>query len=458
MNFQCRRGLGWRWPAWLLAAAMLAQQLDAPAGALETDVRRDAVVQAVEKVMPSVVNIATSRIVEYRDFYDTLLREFYGLNRPTRRREQINSIGSGVIIDEEGYILTNFHVLRRADRVQVKLSNGEVYDAEPLVVYTALKDVALLKIRPKKPGERFTAIKLAADDDLLLGETVLALGNPFGLGGSVSRGILSSRSRREPVGDEPLDVADWLQTDAAINPGNSGGPLINLRGELIGLNVAVGQGQGIGFAIPIKLVSAALSDFFTPELLDSSWFGARLKAGMMPLTIASVQPGSPADKAGLREGQRVLQVNGNAPRSLADFARLVIESPNRNLTLQVQRGGERSTVKLKLIPFDELIQQKAGLTLLNLSPELAASFAVQAGAGLYIDGVEKDGPADRAQVQRGFLLTGIDGKSTSDLATAAILLSGKQRGERVQLSVIVPRRYGLGYVQFQQATITVQVR
>jgi S1-C subfamily serine protease len=224
------------------------------------------------------------------------------------------------------------------------------------------------------------------------------------------------------------------------------------------LNVAVGQGQGIGFAIPIKQVSAALSDFFTPELLNSVWFGVRIKAGSVPLTVASVQPGSPADKAGLREGQQILQVNGKTPRNLADFARLVGETPSQTVTLSVQKGSERVSLRSKLIPFDDLIQQKVGLTLLNLSPQTAASFGVQAGAGLYIEAVEKDSPADRAQVQRGFLLTGIDGQTTGDLATVAITLSTKQRGERVQLSVIVPRRYRLGYVQFQQGTITVQVR
>jgi S1-C subfamily serine protease len=259
------------------------------------------------------------------------------------------------------------------------------------------------------------------------------------------------------MGDEPLDIADWLQTDAAINPGNSGGPLINLRGELIGLNVAVGQGQGIGFAIPIKQVSAALSDFFTPELLDALWFGARLKAGSLPLTVTAVQHGSPADKAGLRVGHQILQVSGKAPRSLADFARLVGEAKDRNVALQTQRGTDRALVKLKLIPFDELIQQKVGLTLLNLSEQMANNFGVQAGTGLYVEGVDKDSPAERAQVQRGFLLTGIDGQTTGDLSTAALLLSTKRPGDRVQLSVIVPRRR-LGYVEFRQSAVTVQVR
>src|SRR4029434_6740283 len=124
-------------------------------------------------------------------------------------------------------------------------------------------DVALLKIR-SRDNEKFTAVRFAADDDLLLGETVLALGNPYGLGGSVSRGILSSKSRRPPLENEPLEVEDWLQTDAAINPGNGGGPLVNLRGELIGVNVAVyREGQGIGFAIPVRRVSAALGEMYS---------------------------------------------------------------------------------------------------------------------------------------------------------------------------------------------------
>jgi S1-C subfamily serine protease len=449
MNIKEYFGFGWR----VLLMAFFAGALYPPTMvALETDVRRDATVQAVEKVMPSVVNIATASIVEYRDFYDPIFREFFGI---PRSREQL-SVGSGVIIDEAGYILSNLHVVRRVSRVQVKLWDGRVYEADP-VVGTERSDVALLKLRTQ-PGEKFTAIKLAEADDLLLGETVLALGNPFGLGESVSRGILSSKTRREPAADEPLGVADWLQTDAAINPGNSGGPLINLRGELIGLNVAVGKGQGIGFAIPVKQVAEALSFFFTPELLHSLWFGAQLKAGVAPLTIASVQPGSPAGKAGLREGQQILQVNGKTPRSLADFARLAGEATNETLQLQFQKGAERSQVKLKLIPFDELIQQKLGLTLLNLSRQTAASFGVQEGAGLYIEGVEKDSPAERGQVQRGYLLTGIDGQTTRDMATAAILLSGKQRGEQVQLSLIVPRRYGRGYVEFRQGTVTLQVR
>ena len=227
--------------------------------AAETDIRRDATVAAIEMVMPSVVNIATETFFESHEWYDVMRRQFYGVPLPQAKSI---SLGSGVIIDEEGYLLTNLHVVNGAHRIQVKLWDGREYEAEWLSE-TPASDVALLRIKAK-PGERFKAIKFAHDDDLLLGETVLALGNPFGLGGSVTRGILSSKNRRPATGKEPLNIEDWLETDAAINPGNSGGPLVNLRGELIGLNVAVSQqeqGMGLGFSIPIKQVSAALGTF-----------------------------------------------------------------------------------------------------------------------------------------------------------------------------------------------------
>jgi S1-C subfamily serine protease len=444
-----------------LAGLLAANLAPPPARAGEPDVRRDAAVDAIEKVLPSVVNIATATIVEYHDFYDTLLQQFYGVNRPGRRREQPDSIGSGVIVDEEGYVLTNFHVLRRASRVQVKLWDGRIYDAEPVVVYTSQKDVALLKLRAK-PGETFQAIKFAKDDDLLLGETVLALGNPYGLGGSVSRGILSSKARRPALGDEPLDVQDWLQTDAAINPGNSGGPLINLRGELIGLNVAVyreEQGMGVGFAIPVKQAAAALSDFFTPEWTDSVWFGAKVRAGPHPLAVTSVQPGSPADKAGLRVGQEIVEVNGKAPTGLINFNRLVLANPaKRAATITVVEKGARRTLQAQLVPFDSLIRAKLGLSLSSLTRDRAALFQVNPGEGLFIEAVEKNGPADRAQIQKDYLLTAMDGQSTGELLGVINILATKNAGDRVRLSVLMRRRFGNGYLQLQQGTATVQVR
>jgi len=423
----------------------------------EPDIRRDATVSAVEQVMPSVVNIATETILEYHDWYDDLLRDFYGVRRSPRQERRM-SLGSGVIIDDEGDILTNFHVVHRASRIQVKLWDGREYDAEPRAV-TSGRDVALLRIKAK-PGEKFKAIKFAGDDDLLLGETVLALGNPFGLGGSVTKGILSSKSRRPSAGNEPLDVNDWLQTDAAINPGNSGGPLINLRGELIGLNVAVyREGQGIGFAIPVKQVSEALANFLSPENTHNLWFGAQVRPGSNPAVVTSIQHGGPAEKAGLHEGDKIVEIDGRAPAGLLDMDALLGQSPGHKASLLVEHEGKRRTVSLRLVPFDEMIRQKLGLTLKGTAnPESPVDLGGQENKGMFIEQVEKDGPADRAQLQRGFLLLSVDGQAASDLKAVGSVLSDKAKGERVKLAVMVQRRLAAGFVEYRQGTVDVEVR
>ncbi|MBI3191923.1 MAG: trypsin-like peptidase domain-containing protein, partial [Pedosphaera parvula] len=398
-----------RVPPWfgLVAAALvLPLALVAVPGA-EPDVRRDAVVTAVEKAMPSVVNIATETIVEVRDPLDDLFYDFFGYRRRTPQSESLRSLGSGVIIDEEGFVLTNFHVVRRASRIWVKLADGREFEADR-VVGTSRSDVALLKIRTKDK-EKFAAVDFAQDDDLLLGETVLAMGNPFGLGGSVSPGILSSKDRQRPRENETLDVANWLQTDAAINPGNSGGPLINLRGQLIGINVAVlKEGQGIGFAIPIRQVSEALSERLTPEAVKSLWFGARVKAGTMPLTVTSVEPDSPAEKAGLRTGDLIRRVNDKRPRNFIEFSReLVSAGDQQDVSLEIRRGLEDKELKARLVPENkyfnaELIRKKLGMDVQELTRDLAETLQFNFYGGFIVSGVERTGPAADAKLQRGF--------------------------------------------------------
>ena len=444
--------------AYLLGlVSLLPRPSSLQAAAPETDPRRDATVQAVERALPCVVNIATETIVEYQDFYQQIFRDFFGGRGFAPRRERQNSIGSGVIIDEEGYVLTNLHVVRRATRTQVKLWDGREYDATPIVA-TPLSDVALLKIQAK-PGEKFKAIKFAADDDLLLGETVLALGNPFGLGGAVTRGILSSKYRRPPTGSEPLNIQDWLQTDAAINPGNSGGALINLRGELIGLNVAVfGEGQGIGFAIPVKQVSEAIGQFFSPEVAHGLWLGAHVKPGPAPLSISSVQPGGPAETAGLRAGDRILLVNGQSPNGLIEFNELISKSDDHKATLSIQRERERETVTVELMPFAALIQQRTGLTLTELAPEEGARLGLEAGKGLYVKEVEKNSPASRGQLQVGHVIADVEGQPADSLITFGSILTGKNKGARLRATIIAPRRLGANYVEYRRGVVEIVLR
>jgi S1-C subfamily serine protease len=426
------------------------------ASAPETDVRRDATVAAVEEAMPSVVNIATETIIEYEDFYQRIFREFFGRNMAPQRQRQL-SVGSGVIIDEDGYVLTNLHVVRRANRTQVKLWDGREYDAIPIVA-TEHSDVALLKIKAK-PGEKFKAVKFGLPDDLLLGETVLALGNPFGLGGTVTKGILSSKSRRPPSDELPLDVQDWLQTDAAINPGNSGGPLINIRGELIGLNVAVlREGHGIGFAIPVKMVSEALAGFFSPEVTGSLWLGVHLKAVTGAIAVEFEQSGSPAEKGGLSVGDQIVAVNGRAPGGLIHFNRLISDSADHKFSLTVVRNNERKELSIKMIPFNEMIRQKSGLVLRELTKEETTRLGMKAGKGLIIDEIEKNSPAEKGQLQPGYLLTEIDGQDVGGFFPVGNVLSSKQKGEQAHLTVVAPRRIAGNYVEIRQGTVDLTVR
>ncbi|MFO1487884.1 MAG: trypsin-like peptidase domain-containing protein [Verrucomicrobiota bacterium] len=427
-----------RWKG--LGGALLALAMSgnfAPAqiqlnGTEAMDIRRDATVTAVEKVMPSVVNIATKNVVPRRDPFADFYLDFLG----RQSADQPFSLGSGVVIDEAGYLLTNDHVVQRADKIAVKFAgSGEVYDAT-VVATDANSDVALLKINGA-PGQKFQAIKLAPEDDLLLGETVLALGNPFGLGGSVSRGILSSKTRRAPKDGEPLVIQDCLQTDAAINPGNSGGPLVNLRGELIGLNVQyVPGGQSIGFAIPIKKLLAALGEIYPGEFLKSYWFGARVKAGSYPLRVTYVQPESPAARAGLRAGDAILLVNNRAPRSFIDFADKLVAGASADEQLLVQRGLERVELTLRLVPERDvfnasMIQSKLGL-------------GVERGPdGFTITDVQTNSPAGAAGLQSGMLIRQVnEGTLPSDVTGFAKILHGLKKGETVRLGVAAVRRNG----------------
>jgi serine protease Do len=442
--------------------------MTSPAAGAGFDPRRDAVVEAVQRVMPSVVNIRTETIVERRDPYERLLRDFWGPLFGRASREKTVSLGSGVIIDEDGWVLTNFHVAWRATTIFVKLADGREFEAEP-IVGTSFTDIALLRIKTKQP-EKFTAIKFAADDDLLLGETVLALGNPFGLGGSVTRGILSSKSRRPSRENQPMEVEDWLQTDAAINPGNSGGPLIDLRGELIGVNVAVyEEGQGIGFAIPVKRVSAALAQIYSPELppgdREPMWFGARVRPGALPLIVTSVQPESPAAKAGLLPGDQILEIEGRAPHSFIDFgSELIRRATNASpvCSLVIQRGAGRQKFAVRMVPKQEffnveMIRKKIGLTVQTLTPELGEAFGVTSSKGVLVSEVEPGSPAAQAGLKRGMIITSIDSQYTHRFVTLAEMLHEKKKGDKVLLELIVPRQIGR-FVQLQQAKVELGVR
>jgi serine protease Do len=406
--------------------------------AQEPDIRRDATVNAVEQVMPSVVNIATKSTVPVQDPFEQMYRQMWG----QRLFDEDYSLGSGVVIDENGYLLTNYHVVRRADQIAVRFGTGTNEYAATVIATDAKADVALLKLKGR-PGEKFRAIRLAREDDLLLGETVLALGDPIGLGGSVTRGILSSKSRTTAREGEELNYENWLQTDAPINPGNSGGPLVNLRGELIGINVAVvnatpnGQPvQGIGFAIPIRAVEEALSDIFPTEFVKSYWFGARVKVGSYPLVVTSVQPESPAGRAGLKIGDTVLQVNGAVPKTFVNFGDLLASNATAEIPLTIRRGDTVSDVNVRLVPEKSVFNAKMVRDKLGLSLEKSPD-------GFVITDVQSNSVASDAGLQPRMIIRAIDQQAPpEDITGVAKLLYAKKKNEAMLLNLAIVERVG----------------
>jgi len=438
-----------------LAGAIRAQQTDLTKTE-PLDVRRDATVEAIERVMPSVVNVEGSADVDPNSADDRLMAEFFGW-RLQQVQEAVVSRGSGVVIDEEGYVLTNVHVVDGVKRVFVKFNDGsEPIEAER-VALNAGKDVALLRL--KAPGRKFPAVKFAKDDDLLLGETVIALGNPFGYAGSVSRGILSSRARRGPNEDRSrgdLDTLDWIQTDAAINPGNSGGPLINLRGDLIGINVATLRpqmgAQGIGFAIPIKRVNQALAEVLSGESVGRFWFGARLKAATRPLTIQAVQPGSPAEKAGLKPGDVISAVQGDPPSGIIEFNRALVKAGDASdIPLTIRRAGTFKELRLRLIEESDFFNNE------YLSARAGFKVAAVRGGGFVVQSVDANGPAAAAGLKRGHLIRGLDRTEFPDVVTLARYLFSRAKGETVEVGVLVDQRSALG-VYRQAGIATLKLR
>jgi serine protease Do len=229
---------------------------------------------------------------------------------------------------------------------------------------------------------------------------------------------------------------------------------VNLRGELIGINVAVfreAQGEpveGIGFAIPIRLVEEALADIFPTDFVKSFWFGARVKVGTSPLVITSVEPGSPAGRAGVKAGDQVMAVNGSAPRSFIEFANLLAANPDSDVRLSIQRGAERSEFAMRLLPEKSvfnarLVKEKLGLDLEELTArEVAARYRIPTPGALLVSGVEKSSPAAAANLQSGMLVLGLDNQTTADVTALAKLLYAKKKGEPAELDLAGWERLG----------------
>lgn len=361
-----------------------------------------AFIEVSEKVTPSVVNIQAARVSRsprlsplFEDFFNELFR---GQRLP---QQKSRSLGSGVIISSDGYILTNEHVIKGAEEIKVKLSDDRVYEGR-LIGSDPRTDVAVLKIESK---EKLPAAVLGDSDQLQVGQWALAIGNPFGLDRTLTVGVVSATGRTN-VGIE--DYEDFIQTDASINPGNSGGPLLNIYGEVVGINTAiVASGQGIGFAIPINMARAISDQLMATGQVVRGWLGVSIQDLSAELAdsfgldratgalVNQVLPDSPAQQAGIQRGDILLELQGRTIRNASDLQQMIANTPaGKTVDLKILREGQESTIEVTIKPREQVAsdssgeRQSLGLTLVNteknhgIAVKDVASGSIGAEAGI----------------------------------------------------------------------------
>jgi serine protease Do len=367
------------------------------------------VVRAVREARPAVVNIQGQKLVAGFD------QPGGGSDAP----HQVNGMGTGIVIDERGYILTNYHVVAEVRRIEVTLDDHRSFVAEMLARDTDT-DLAVIKIRAPEP---LRVIRIGTSSDLMDGESVIALGNAFGYEHTVTRGIISALDRDVQV-SETQSYDDLIQTDASINPGNSGGPLLNIDGEMIGVNVAVRAGaQGIGFAIPVDTAMRVAAELMSVERLENKWHGlvTREADDEQSLQVTKVEKASPAAKCGLQSGDEILRVGSlNTVRPL-DLERAMIDCQNGDsVPVDVRRDGRTLTMRLSLAPCPADIAARKNIDRndsvawkvfgLDLVEESRATFQKRSSryrGGMRVAGVRPDSPAALEGILPGDILVGM---------------------------------------------------
>ncbi|MCF8475982.1 MAG: Do family serine endopeptidase [Pseudolabrys sp.] len=422
----------------------------------------EAVADVAEQVIDAVVNISTKQKVDiskgempqlppgspFEEFFEEFFKNRRGLpgapngNTPSPRR--VNSLGSGFIIDASGLVVTNNHVIADADEVSVILNDGTTLKAE-LIGTDKKTDLALLKVTPTKP---LTAVKFGDSDKMRLGQWVIAIGNPFSLGGTVTAGIVSARNRDIQSG--PYD--NYIQTDAAINRGNSGGPLFNLDGEVIGVNTAIispsGGSIGIGFAVPSKTALAVIDQLREFKEVRRGWLGVRIQQvtdeiadslNIKPARgalIAGVDDKGPAKPAGIEPGDVIVKFDGQDIKEMRDLPKIVAETAvGKSVEVLVIRKGQEVTKTVKLGRLDDgekqasltpkkdepeektAVQKALGLDLADLTADLRKKHKIKDKVkGVLITGVDADSPAAEKRLQPGMVISEVQQQPVSSAA------------------------------------------
>jgi serine protease Do len=392
----------------------------------------ETVANLVEKLKPAVVNISVTEVVKTgnpQEFStpfgnDEQLKEFwqrfFGSQEP--REFKRKGLGSGFIINRDGYIVTNNHVVQKAKDITVILHDKTQYPAR--VVGTDPKtDIALIKIEPRK---ELATVPLGDSDALRDGESVIAIGNPFGLAETVTSGIVSAKGRT--IGAGPYD--DFIQTDASINPGNSGGPLMNYYGEVVGINTAiVAAGAGIGFAVPINIAKDILLQLREKGKVTRGWLGVSIQEVTPELAksfglpeergalISDVMPDGPAEKAGFRRGDVVLEANGRTIRDYHELPRMIASMPaGEKVMFKVLRDGKEIMIPAVVgeltdegeVKTSEEADNRMAISLQTVTPEIAAELGLKKTEGVVVTAVEPGGLGADAGLQRGDVILEVE--------------------------------------------------
>ena len=414
-----------------------------------------------KKLRPVVVNISSTQVSESRgqqapqefgspfgeeDPFNDFWRRFFGGPMPRGPQRQ-RSLGSGFIIDGDGSILTNNHVVENAQKIVVKLADEQEYEAK-VIGRDPKTDIAVIKIEAKT---KLTPANFGDSDGLEVGEWVMAIGNPFGLDSTVTSGIVSAKGRH--IGQGPYD--NFIQTDASINPGNSGGPLINLRGEVIGINTAIfsrtGGNIGIGFAIPVNLVKELLPQLrgkgkvtrgylgvliqkVTPEIAES--LGMEKSQGAL---VANVSKDGPADKSGVKVGDVIVEFDGKEIRDSAELPIIVARtSVDKKVRMKVLRDKKELTLNVAVgeLKDEEVVASapekgEMGLTVQRLTPQIAESLGLEKTDGIVVSAVEPGSAADEAGIRRGDVIVEIDRKPIRNLEEYKKSIATVRKGKGV---------------------------
>jgi len=404
--------------------------------------------QAVVNVNISKTTTITSPFAPFAPFFDQLPEQF-------QREIPQKGIGTGFIFREDGYIITNNHVVEGADEIKVTLLdgrefNGKVVGADPLT------DIAIVKVEE----ENLPTLPLGDSDAARVGEFVIAIGNPYGLSHTVTMGLLSAKGRPVPSGDSGQEYENFLQTDAAINPGNSGGPLLNLDGEVIGINTAIIPfAQGIGFAIPINMAKSILDQLIEKGRVVRAWLGVYIQnitpeigkqfgyEGTKGALVADVIEDSPAAKANFQRGDIILSVND---QEISDTKHLqnTIRSlkPGDLAKIQIWRNGEKKTLEVQLeelkdestfVPSVEVTPQKVelGMEVSEISADLQQKFGFSESKGIVIVSVTPGGPADNAGLRAGDVILQINRVDVSSVAEFNNILAKVEPGDTTILLI-----------------------